>query len=257
MIVAYDITGSASSQGSGVFITEDGVILTNAHVLKDAYSAEVFSSIGTFPHVTILLKDDVRDLALIRISARNALPVTFTQDTAFKPGQRVIAIGNPLGLEKTVSDGLISGIRLVKGKIELIQTTVPLSPGSSGGVLLNSSGELIGITTSTFEGGQNINFAISLNTIVSFLSEYNKNPGAASPLPLKPARESVWYRIVLKWIGLIIVVLLTALFGDRFYWAFPLLFFAIYIVYVAARGLWWLVSYPFRQRTGNGQGKKS
>jgi len=154
MIIVYDATGSAAAQGSGVFVTNDGRILTNAHVLEDAYSAEVISTIGTFDRVQVLYRDEKRDLALIRVPTGQSVPARFASDTDFKPGQRVIAIGNPLGLEKTVSDGLISGIRRTNDGVELIQTTVPISPGSSGGVLLNEYGLVIGITTSTFQGGR-------------------------------------------------------------------------------------------------------
>ncbi len=149
MVITYDVTGSSVGEGSGVFVTNDGKILTNAHVIKDAYSAEVKSSIGTFNKVVILYKDESKDLALIQVITSNSVPPEFAFDSELKAGQRVIAIGNPLGLEKTVSDGLISGIRRLENGVELIQTSVPISPGSSGGVLLNEDGLLIGITTST------------------------------------------------------------------------------------------------------------
>ena len=111
MIVTYDATGSPIAQGSGVFLTKTGIILTNAHVVNDAYSAEVISSLRTFDKVRILAQDSKRDLALISIPTDNSFPVSVAENTNFKPGDRVIAIGNPLGLEKTISDGLISGIR--------------------------------------------------------------------------------------------------------------------------------------------------
>lgn len=248
MIVVYDVTGSMAGQGSGVFITDDGSILTNAHVLKNAYSAEVISNLGTFERVTILFKDENRDLALIKVATIETTPAVFSGETDFKPGQRVIAIGNPLGLEKTVSDGLISGIRKTRGGVELIQTTVPISPGSSGGVLLNGLGEVIGITTSTVGEGQNINFAISLNTILTFFSDYKKTglQGMKFQL-LKPAKESLWYRVILKWVGKILLLLIALFFGSAFYYVIPLVILACVIVYYIILGLWRLVSYPFRK----------
>lgn len=165
-----------------------------------------------------------------------------------RAGQRVIAIGNPLGFQKTVSDGLISGIRRTNDGVELIQTTVPISPGSSGGVLLNEYGLIIGITTSTFQGGQNINFAISLNSILNFIVDYGKaDPQRTKFQQLRTAKESVWYRVILHWIGNIIGFLIALAFGSAFYWAIPLLMIAGYIVYGIGKGLWWLVSYPFRK----------
>lgn len=248
MIIVYDATGSAVAQGSGVFITNDGQILTNAHVLEDAYSVEVSSNIGTFDQVQILYKDKKRDLALIHVFTDQSVPPGLASDTDFKAGQRVIAIGNPFGLEKTVSDGLISGIRRTSDGVELIQITVPISPGSSGGVLLNEYGLVIGITTSTFHGGQNINFAIGLNTIIQFVEDYRKaDPQRKSFELLKPAKESVWYRVVLHWIGNILAFLITLIFGSAFYYVIPLLLIAIYIVYGIIIGIWWIISYPFRR----------
>lgn len=252
MIVAYDITGSPIGQGSGVFIAEDGQILTNAHVLEDAYSAEVVSTVGIFKRVRILYKDDKRDLAIIEVATDQATPADFAfNDTDFKAGQRVIAIGNPLGLEKTVSDGLISGIRQTEDGVELIQTTVPISPGSSGGVLLNESGQVIGITASTLCGGQNINFAISLNTIVAFAKDYMKDdPQKIKFQELKLAKESVWYRVILKRVGYILLLLVGLVFGGGFFYIILFVGIAGYIVYGIVRGVWWLVSHPFRKVKG-------
>jgi hypothetical protein len=251
MIVTYDATGSATGQGSGVFVNKNGLVLTNAHVLEDAYSAEVISDLGTFDRITIVFRDQTRDLALIQLKTDQASPISFASDPNYRPGDRVVAIGNPLGLEKTVSDGLISGIRLTNDGVELIQTTVPISPGSSGGVLLNTSGELIGITSSTFEAGQNINFAISLRTILAFLSDYKNQLATATPEQLKPARESVWYHVLLKWVGAISQFIIGMIFSERFYYTFLLLVFllvfACYIVYWSLRGLWLLLTYPFRK----------
>jgi S1-C subfamily serine protease len=247
MIVTYDATGSVIGQGSGVFINKNGLVLTNAHVLEDAYSAEVISDLGTFDRITIVFRDPTRDLALIQLKTNQASPISFASDPNFRPGDRVVAIGNPLGLEKTVSDGLISGIRLTNDGVELIQTTVPISPGSSGGVLLNTSGELIGITSSTLEAGQNINFAISLRTILDFLSDYKNQLATATPEQLKPARESVWYRILLKWVGAIILFLIAIIFSGTFYYTIPFLILVCYIVYWCLRGLWLLLTYPLRK----------
>lgn len=248
MVITYDVTGSSVGQGSGVFVTNDGKILTNAHVIKDAYSAEVKSSIGTFNKVIILYKDVSKDLALIQVTTSNSVPPEFAFDSELKAGQRVIAIGNPLGLEKTVSDGLISGIRRLENGVELIQTSVPISPGSSGGVLLNEDGLLIGITTSTLLEGQNINFAISLNTIMWFVADFQKaNSKGLSIEQLKLAKESVWYRVILHWIGNILLILISALFGGSFYFVIPLVMIGGYILFGVVKGLWWLIYYPFRK----------
>ncbi len=248
MIVTYDATGSASGQGSGVFITDGGIILTNFHVLGNAYSAEVYTDSLLFEDVTVLYEDELIDLALIWVNFESSNPMRFPDVIKFRPGDRVIAIGNPLGLERTISDGLISGIRETADGVELIQTSVPISPGSSGGILLNEKGEFLGITASTFEEGQNINFAISVNSITTFLNDYVvQNPDGEKNRDLEHAGESVWYRVALKWIGGIFVFLIALLFGGG-YFVILILTLGGYLLYWIFIGLRWLVTLPFRSR---------
>jgi len=234
MIVTYDATGSEKGQGSGVIINANGIILTNNHVVENAYSARVITEESEYNDVRVLYEDENYDLALIGVSASNLRPISFTANRGFRAGQRVIAIGNPLGFEKTISDGLISGVRKIE-TLELIQTTVPISPGSSGGVLLNEAGELIGLTTATIEEGQNLNFAISLNTISHFLDTYS-HASKYDYNDLKPAGTSIWYRVVLKWVGNILVILISILFGGAFYIVIPVLIGVGYILYYIVKG---------------------
>lgn len=185
-------------------------------------------------------------MGLIRVPTDESVPAPFADDAILKAGQRVIAIGNPLGLERTVSDGLISGIRKDDAGVELIQTTVPISPGSSGGVLLNEQGTIIGITTSTFTAGQNINFAISINTIRLFI-EKSLKADKSEFKELKPARDSVWYRVLLKWIGKIAGFLITLIFGSTIPLVILIIVIIGYIIYGFVKGIKWIVSYPFRK----------
>lgn len=249
VINVWDITGSKIGQGSGFFISNSGLILTNAHVISDAYSAEVITSFGTFNKVTVIYEDESKDLAIVRINEENTPQIDILENVNFEPGQRVIAIGNPLGLEKTVSDGLISGIRLWENNVELIQITVPISPGSSGGALFNMSGELIGITASTLQGGQNINFAISVNTIINFIDDLikTKQEGKLQTKELKVAGESLFLRKVLKWVINIFILIIALLFGDRFYFVWPILIFGIYLIYLVFYGLWKVVTIPINK----------
>jgi tetratricopeptide (TPR) repeat protein len=247
MIISYDSAGYSLGQGSGVFVSNDGRALTNAHVLKGAYSAEVLTSFADFTEVQVLYIDDKRDLALIRVLTNQSTPIDLPDNTDFKAGQRVIAIGNPLGFEKTVSDGLISGIRWTKDGIELIQTSVPISPGSSGGVLLNELGQLIGITTLSIRTGQNINFAISINTIGEFAKDYDQaDPQKTNFIQLKQAKASIWYKVVFHWVGRVFGLLLALIFGSTFYYVIPILMTAVYIVYLLIKGAVWVIQYPFR-----------
>ena len=248
MIQVYDATGALRGQGSGVFVDNEGTILTNEHVIEGAYSAEVITADTTYEDVVIFYKNAKKDLALIKIYADSftTIPITFAENTDFKSGHRVIAIGNPLGLEKSVSEGLISGIRKTEDSTEYIQTTVPISPGSSGGALLDSYGALIGITTSTYSDGQNINFAISLNTINIFIDEYINIKDKYSHIKtLKPAKTRLWYRIVLKWFLGVIIFIISLLFSGSFYWALPLVVLVCYAFYYLIKGIIWLAKLPF------------
>jgi len=156
--------------GSGVIITPDGFVLTNNHVVEHSDSLEVSLTDGrTFP-AQIIGTDPATDLAVIRISD-GSLPTSELGDSdLLKVGQLVIAIGNPLGFQSTVSAGVVSAVgrslrsqagRLIDG---VIQTDVALNPGNSGGPLVDSRGRVIGINTAMIYMAQGISFAIPINT---------------------------------------------------------------------------------------------
>lgn len=190
MVLAYDAAGTVVSQGSGCFLTGDGYVLTNAHVVSGAYSLKVISSAGDFTLVRLMNADDGVDLALLRVPARASCPVVLAEGQDLRIGQRVIAIGNPFGLQRSVSDGIISGIRRLSDGVELIQTTAPISPGSSGGVLLDERGCVVGITTGRLRLDENIAFAVSVATIRRYLESCRAMDGRALPaVQLRPAGE--------------------------------------------------------------------
>ncbi|MHC4180054.1 MAG: trypsin-like peptidase domain-containing protein, partial [Planctomycetota bacterium] len=110
-IVTYDDTGAEIGRASGFFISPQKII-TNEHVVDGAYSAEIFTDEGYYDRITVLNADEDMDLAILRVDADDEVPLPINPDAELKPGQRVIAIGHPLGLEKTLSDGLISGVRI-------------------------------------------------------------------------------------------------------------------------------------------------
>lgn len=214
-IVTFDTNGSEAGQGSGFFISQEGAILTNAHVVKNAYSARVISGMGPFDSVRILYRDDSRDLALIKVETSAARPLFIAKDIALKPGERVLAIGNPFGLEKAVTEGLIGGVRNTKQGMELIQSSVHVYPGSSGGPLLDFSGQVIGITTSSIEGAENLSFSVGATTISEFLKAYNEDDrNRPMPKELQQAGEVAWYRRVQKrvqdWLLLLIGLAIIA-----------------------------------------------
>lgn len=170
MIDVLDESGQPCSSGSGVLIASNGIILTNFHVASRGVSYAIhLENCDTVFYTSELLKyhaDD--DLALIRLSGCPARPIPLYTGADVKRGQPVVAIGSPLGLFNSVSDGIIAGFRRL-GDTDMIQFTAPTSPGSSGGALLDRFGRLIGIVTAGFEGGQNLNLAVSYTAIGPFV----------------------------------------------------------------------------------------
>jgi S1-C subfamily serine protease len=164
-IVMLDKDGNPIAEGSGFFISKDGDILTNYHVIENGSSAIVKRPDGAFFLVDgVLASDKARDVAVIKAHGENFQILTLGNSDALQVGQEVVAIGNPLSLASTVSNGLVSGIRTFEEKGgKVLQITAPISHGSSGGPLFNMAGEVIGITTAGVEGGENLNFAIPIN----------------------------------------------------------------------------------------------
>jgi hypothetical protein len=175
-IITSDKDGKPVAQGTGFLVSKDGRILTNYHVIKNASSAIVKLPDGAFYDVEgVVAFDKARDLAVIKAHGQNFRVVTLGDSDRVQVGEEVVAIGSPLSLESTVSNGIVSGIRTIKeegGK--LLQITAPISPGSSGGPLFNMAGEVVGITTLYLEGGENLNFAIPVNDAKRLLSAGSK-----------------------------------------------------------------------------------
>lgn len=161
-IVILNKEGKLAGQGSGFFINPDGDIITNRHVLEGASRADVITSEGKVYTIQKVISEDVEgDLILVSIDLKGdkAYPLTVSSGIP-EVGERIIAIGTPLGLEKTVSDGIVSAVREVPGFGRIIQVTAPISPGSSGGPVVDMRGEVIGIATFIIVAGQNLNFAV-------------------------------------------------------------------------------------------------
>lgn len=171
-IIMSDKDGQPVAQGSGFLVSKDGLVVTNYHVVKSGSSAVVKLPDGAFCVVDELLAfDERRDVAVLKAHGHDFRTVTLGDSDRVQVGQEVIAIGNPLSLESTVSNGMVSAIRTTEeegGKI--LQITAPISPGSSGGPLFNMAGEVVGITTSHPKVGESLNFAIPINDVKSFLS---------------------------------------------------------------------------------------
>ncbi len=167
-VATFDARGQQDGFGSGFVVDESGLIVTNLHVLAGSASASVRMADGEiYDKVEVLDFDARRDLAVIRIRPFKKLPVVPLGDSdRIDVGEEGVAVGNPQGLEHTVSSGLISGFRQSDGYRE-IQISVPISPGSSGGPLFNRQGQVIGVTSAgvVAQGAQNLNFAIPINYV--------------------------------------------------------------------------------------------
>ncbi|MEA5572083.1 HhoA/HhoB/HtrA family serine endopeptidase [Calothrix sp. UHCC 0171] len=157
--------------GSGFIINSNGQILTNSHVVDGADSVTVTLKDGRTINGKVMGEDQVTDVAVIQIDTTNLPTVSLGNSDVLQPGEAVIAIGNPLGLNNTVTSGILSAtgrsssdIGATDKRVDYIQTDAAINPGNSGGPLLNARGEVIGMNTAIIKGAQGLGFAIPINT---------------------------------------------------------------------------------------------
>jgi S1-C subfamily serine protease len=164
-------------QGSGFIVDPVGLIVTNHHVVRDARSARVKLSSGdVYDRVAILAQDERRDIAVLRIAGFDLPSLPMGNSDSLRIGASLVLIGSPLGLENTVSTGVLSGRRQEPEGFELLQITAPASEGSSGGAVLAANGQVVGIATSQLVGGQNLNFAVPINYARGILQNLQQTP---------------------------------------------------------------------------------
>jgi Do/DeqQ family serine protease len=157
--------------GSGFIVSSDGLILTNAHVVDGAERVEVKVKDGGTFEGRVIGSDPLTDVAVIKIEAENLPTVVFADSEQLQPGEWAIAIGNPLGLDNTVTTGIVSAtgrsgvqVGVADKRVSFIQTDAAINPGNSGGPLLNARGEVIGINTAIIRNAQGLGFAIPINS---------------------------------------------------------------------------------------------
>jgi Do/DeqQ family serine protease len=172
--------GRENSLGSGVVVAEDGLIVTNEHVIRDADEIIVRLWNRTEYPARVVGADARTDIALLRIHPAGKLPVAVLGDSSrLKVGEWAIAVGNPFGLESTVTLGVISATGRtdlgVESTDDFIQTDASINPGNSGGPLLNTRGEVVGINAAMVSAGQGIGFAIPINTVMAVEQELARN----------------------------------------------------------------------------------
>ncbi|PDS77933.1 trypsin-like peptidase domain-containing protein [Rhizobium sp. L43] len=184
---AVDIVGPAVSRiervggrqghGSGFAISPDGLIITNSHVVDDAKAVRITTPDGFVTEGRVLGRDVDTDIALIRANTSTGAWAKLGDSQRLRRGHIAIAIGNPLGFEWTVTAGIVSALgrsmRAASGRLmeDVIQTDAALNPGNSGGPLVSSSGEVIGVNTAIIQGAQSIAFAVASNTANFVVSE--------------------------------------------------------------------------------------
>lgn len=195
LLVMEDANGQPLTLGSGLFV-RDGEIASNLHVVQGAARgyAKLVGEKTKYDIQGITAVDPVRDLVVLKISLGRSQALPLGNSDTVQVGESVYAVGNPQGLEGTFSQGIISSIRQV-GADKLRQITAPISPGSSGGPVLNDRGEVIGISVATFRGGQNLNFAIPSNYLRTLVAR------AGPPNALAEARASKIERSILADLG--------------------------------------------------------
>ncbi|NLY76289.1 MAG: tetratricopeptide repeat protein [Firmicutes bacterium] len=188
VVLTYDQEGKLLGQGSGFFINEDGEAITNRHVLEGAVRAEVKTIDGRIYSVTkIIAEDQEADIIKIKpIIPKSQLNFLNINPSLPKVGERIIVIGSPLGLEQTVSDGIVSAIRKIPIFGTIIQISAPISPGSSGSPVVNLEGEVIGVATFQMVEGQNLNFAIPGSRILELKSDTPQSLSEWGNIQLKP-----------------------------------------------------------------------
>ncbi len=167
-VVAYDVNGNVASLGTGFFISKEGHLVTNYHVLFGKFKAEIKTADGeTYPIKTIVAQNQITDLLKVRVDIpAERIHWLAVSDEPPSIAQHVVVVGSPMGLELSVSDGIVSSVREIPGAGTFYQISAPISPGSSGSPVVDMKGKVVGVATFQFLQGQNLNFAIASKSIL-------------------------------------------------------------------------------------------
>lgn len=183
ILVMEDNAGQPLSLGSGFFVRDD-IVATNLHVVAGAVKgyAKIVGQKTKYDITGYVAIDEQRDLILLNIKDANTPVISIGDSNKVSVGDEIFVVGNPQGLEGTFSKGIVSAIRAI-GQDSLLQITAPISPGSSGGPVLNTEGKVVGVAVATFKEGQNLNFAIPASYLSSLLS------AVKPPMPLATEKD--------------------------------------------------------------------
>jgi|TARA_Y100000310_G_scaffold15979_1_gene16034 S1-C subfamily serine protease len=169
-------------QGSGAVYSDDGYIITNYHVVQNANDISVVFSDGSTASAIFLGADTINDVALLKVGLTGLKELDFEEDEV-RIGEKVVAIGNPLGLSFSVTEGIVSakGRVIKEGAAGLIQIDAPVNPGNSGGPLLNTKGEVVGIVNAKLQGYEGLGFAIPTSVVLTDIDLILEQVQAQSP----------------------------------------------------------------------------
>lgn len=181
-IVSLDKIAQPLGYGSG-FIIDDELVATNVHVIEGSSSAYILKNGEEKKYIVsgFVAIDKANDLVILKVSGVYGIKLPLGSETLPEIGERIFAVGNPKGLSGTFSEGIISGVRNIETN-QVLQITAPISPGSSGGPVLNSSGKVVGIAFASFTSGQNLNFAIPVKYLLNLKTK------VATVLPLSTVK---------------------------------------------------------------------
>lgn len=190
LVEVMDAKGAVMSTGTGFFVTADGLIATNAHVIKGGTSFRVRREDGAiFEVVGVVQTSTSVDLAIIKAKCSGVAFLDLNRLKAAEVGERVVVVGSPLGLEGTVSDGIVSATRTLDGEGQLIQITAPVSPGSSGSPVTDLQGDLVGVATLASSGkAQSLNFAVPAEQVRKMWEQIGRDGAVIAKSP--PRLES-------------------------------------------------------------------
>jgi len=221
-LAIMDAAGEARGNGTGFFVSEDGLIVTNHHVVKPAHSLRAtLADGGSRMVVGMLAFDEERDIAVIKVEGEDYPALPLGEDDEIKEGVEVLVLGSPLGLSWTLSEGIVAAIReqgvpkeltgTTDKKGPLIQITAPISPGSSGSPVLTTDGNVIGVAVmASVQSAQNVNFAVPVSVVRQLLAGI---PEGATPTPLGGGFP--WINIVISVVVVAAIVAALVLTGTR------------------------------------------
>ena len=186
VVIIQGKTDSGDILGSGFIISKDGKVVTNLHVIRDLTSAKVQLANGElFDSLSVLATDERRDLAIIHITGFDLPALDLGNSNSVSVGEPVVILGSPLGLGGTVTAGILSSVRDSGDGFNVLQTDAAVNPGNSGGPLVNSKGQAVGVVSFKLRSSEGLNFAIPINYVSGLLSELHQ------PMSLDQMRTSL------------------------------------------------------------------